>query len=62
MHRILIGATFAALIALVSPASASTNLIANGDFASGDFTDWNLFTTGNGTLGDSPNPRVVCST
>jgi hypothetical protein len=60
MRKFLIGAAFAAIMGVAAgQASASTNLIANGDFASGDFTDWNLFTTSNGTLGGSPNPQVV---
>jgi hypothetical protein len=59
MRRILIGGAFAALIGLGGQASASTNLVANGDFATGDFTDWTLFTTSNGTFGGSPNPQVV---
>jgi hypothetical protein len=60
MRKILIGATFAALMGIgMTHASASTNLIANGNFATGDFTDWTLFTTNKGTLGSSPNPEVV---
>jgi hypothetical protein len=59
MRSILIGPAFATIIALASQASASANLVANGDFATGDFTDWTLFTTSNGTLGPSPNPQVV---
>lgn len=53
------GATFAALMGIGTHASASTNLIGNGNFATGDFTDWTLFTTNKGTLGSSPNPEVV---
>lgn len=59
MRKILIGATFAALMGIGTHASASTNLIGNGNFATGDFTDWTLFTTNKGTLGSSPNPEVV---
>lgn len=33
--------------------------IVNGDFASGDFTGWTLFTTANGSLGPNPPPDVV---
>ena len=44
---------------LVSAAKANAgNLVANGEFTTGDFTDWTLFTTSNGTLGSSPNPEV----
>jgi len=31
--------------------AGATNLIQNGDFQSGDFTDWTIGTTGNGTWG-----------
>jgi hypothetical protein len=37
---------------------ARANLIANGGFATGDFTDWTLATTANGSLGPAPPPDV----
>jgi hypothetical protein len=41
-------------------ASAKANLISNGDFATGDFTGWTLFTTSpNGSLGFAPVPDVI---
>jgi hypothetical protein len=36
------GAAFAAAMALACPASASTNLLVNGSFETGDFTGWTL--------------------
>ena len=35
------------------------NLIQNGNFATGDFTDWTLFTTANGSLGPDGLPDVT---
>jgi hypothetical protein len=46
-----------ALIVISSPVYA--NLIRNGDFATGDFTDWTLFTTAHGSLGVGPLPRIT---
>jgi hypothetical protein len=43
---------------MVSIAAVNANLVANGGFTTGDFTDWTLFTTSNGTLGPPPNPEV----
>jgi len=40
-----------ALFALMAAQAGATNLIQNGDFQSGDFTDWTIGTTGNGTWG-----------
>jgi hypothetical protein len=48
---------YLALIVISSPVYA--NLIQNGDFATGDFTDWTLFTTANGSLGVGPIPRIT---
>ena len=50
-----------AMLALIGlwAATAQANLILNGDFETGDFTDWTLFTTPNGSLGPAPVPDVV---
>ena len=40
-----------ALVALVAAQAGATNLIQNGSFQSGDFTNWTLGTTSNGTAG-----------
>ena len=52
-----------ALVSLfgLSPAGANAaQLVSNGDFATGDFTNWTQFTTSaNGTLGSAPDPQVV---
>lgn len=48
----------AAAIILGSSAAHATSIIQNGDFATGDLTGWTLFTTANGTIGQSPNPQV----
>ena len=40
-----------ALFALVAAQAGATNLIQNGNFQSGDFTDWTIGTTGNGSWG-----------
>jgi hypothetical protein len=51
--------TSAAVVAAVSMAgTAHANLVVNGDFATGDFTGWTLFTTANGTIGTGPEPDV----
>ena len=50
-------AIFLALIALSSPLHA--NLIQNGSFSTGDFTDWTVFSTANGRLGIRPLPRIT---
>jgi hypothetical protein len=50
-------AIFLALIALSSPLHA--NLIQNGSFSTGDFTDWTVFSTANGSLGARPLPRIT---
>lgn len=41
----------AALLLSLAATTAQANLITNGDFQSGDFTGWTLFTTASGTLG-----------
>src|SRR4029077_7485019 len=41
----------AALFAVLNVQVAKANLVLNGNFATGDFTDWTLATTPNGTLG-----------
>jgi hypothetical protein len=53
-----------ALLCLAFACSPSTadpiKLVQNGDFATGDFTDWTLFTTSsNGSLGFAPVPDVI---
>ena len=40
-----------ALFALVAAQAGATNLIQNGNFQSGDFTDWTIGTTSNGSWG-----------
>jgi hypothetical protein len=50
--------TLSAVAALSMAGVAHANLVANGDFGTGDFTDWTLFTTPNGTLGAAPEPDV----
>jgi hypothetical protein len=45
------------LVVLSSPLRA--NLIQNGSFATGDFTDWTRFTTTNGSLGIGQLPRIT---
>jgi hypothetical protein len=40
VHRFLIGAVFAAAMALAGPAGAATNYLTNGSFETGDFTGW----------------------
>jgi hypothetical protein len=51
----------AALLALPTGANATgVNLITNGDFSSGDFSGWTLFTQPSyGTLGTRPLPEVT---
>jgi PEP-CTERM motif len=48
--RLIVGVAFA-VVALIGAANAT--IVTNGDFATGDFTGWTLFTTPNGTLGPS---------
>ncbi len=38
---------------------ANANLIVNGDFSSGDFSAWNLFTTPSGSLGPAAGANTV---
>jgi len=57
MRLIEIGAA-AVLLMVASSGSSRANLVLNGDFGTGDFTDWTLATTSNGTLGPSPLPAV----
>ncbi len=40
-----------ALVAFVATQAGATNLLQNGSFQTGDFTDWTLGTTSNGTPG-----------
>lgn len=49
----------AAMLVGVWASSAQANLVLNGGFDTGDFTDWTLFTTPNGSNGPSPLPQVV---
>jgi hypothetical protein len=44
---------------IASSSANSAQLILNGDFATGNFTDWTLFTTSEGTFGLGPYPQVV---
>jgi hypothetical protein len=44
MKGVLLSAAFAATVAVVAaPASASTNLLTNGSFETGDLTGWTIF-------------------
>lgn len=43
----------------VISAPAYGNVIQNGSFETGDFTNWTLFTTANGSLGLNPLPMVA---
>ena len=56
--RTPIATVIAFALVVAGSASAQANLVANGDFATGDFTDWTLTTTTNGTLGPAPLPQV----
>ena len=49
-----------AVLALVMTATAvqAAELVTNGDFATGDFTGWTLYTTASGSLGPAPAPQV----
>jgi hypothetical protein len=58
-QRFLAGATFASALCLAGVAHATTNLITNGDFTTGNFSGWTLTTTANGTYGPSPMPQVA---
>jgi hypothetical protein len=60
MRRVLIASAALALATLGASAAGATNLIQNGDFATGDFTDWSLATTAGGVLGNGLTaPGVV---
>jgi hypothetical protein len=61
MRKFLIAGVALALAALAATAAGAVNLIHNGDFATGDFTDWTLSTTVDGTLGDGINTPTVSS-
>lgn len=50
-------AGIAASFALTPVAQAA--IVTNGNFATGDFTGWSLFTTPNGSLGPAPLPAVT---
>lgn len=43
---------------MLAPA-ARASIVTNGDFATGDFTGWTLFTTPNGSLGPAGLPAVT---
>jgi hypothetical protein len=43
MRKVLIGAAFAAGVGLSGQANASTNLLVNGSFETGDVTGWTIF-------------------
>jgi len=47
------------LALMVISSSAYANLIQNGSFSTGDFTDWTVFSTANGSLGVRPLPRIT---
>ena len=52
LTRLIAGAAYAGIVvgsALVPTANAG--IVTNGDFGTGDFTGWTLFTTPNGSLG-----------
>ena len=54
LTRVIAGVAYAGIAAgsvLVPTANAA--IVTNGDFATGDFTGWTLFTTPNGSLGPS---------
>ena len=55
------GAAAVAALAMMLAATGAqaTQLVSNGDFATGDFTGWTLFTTTNGTTGFYPDPQVT---
>jgi hypothetical protein len=44
---------------IVISSASHANLIQNGNFATGDFTDWMLVTTMNGSLGVGGLPQVI---
>lgn len=46
-------------LAMATTAAQAAELVTNGDFATGDFTAWTLYTTINGTLGPAPAPQVT---
>jgi PEP-CTERM motif len=52
-------AAAAMALALAATGAQATQLVSNGDFATGDFTGWTLFTTTNGTAGFNPGPQVT---
>lgn len=54
-----LGAALVALPMLSTGANAGVQLVSNGDFATGNFSGWTLFTTTNGTLGPAPLPQVA---
>src|SRR5689334_19531046 len=58
-RNILVGAVLAVGIAICAASAEATPIVANGDFATSDFTGWNLTTTTNGTLGSAPYPDVT---
>ncbi len=59
MRRLAFAAIVVALsFSSVGTAMAQSNLLVNGDFATGDLTGWTTFTTDHGTLGPPQLPRV----
>ena len=52
-------AVAALAMTLAATGAQATQLVNNGDFATGDFTGWTLFATTNGTAGFYPDPQVT---
>jgi hypothetical protein len=59
MRKFLATGGALAVLALAATSANAAQLITNGDFATGDFTGWTLFTTANGTTGPGPAPQVT---
>lgn len=56
----MIAASAAAfLLAFAATSASASNLLVNGDFGTGDFTGWTIYTTASGTLGHWSDPRVT---
>jgi hypothetical protein len=60
MKRIatIVAAFLFVLLAASGKALGSSNLLTNGDFSTGDFTGWTIFTTPSGSLGGDGYPFV----
>jgi hypothetical protein len=56
--KFVLGIGLVGLFWLMLPAAANADLISNGNFATGNLTDWTVFTTANGTNGTGL-PAVV---